>query len=193
MRFSNSEQHKHQLLQGSSKFILTIFCMVILTGLTYGCKSSGNHSGNQPIAADTLKTEKPEQKQILPNTAYELENSNSGKLSLPNNRGAVTYRLTKAVVKPKNATEKQLVLSIRAIFEGIGQGAFWEENFLLAIENGDVLNANNPTKDMVNPNKIYNKDISFTIPVEETKVMLIIMGLNGKSATLNLDLSKIKQ
>ena len=174
----------------SVKYSWILFSIIILIGTNNGCKSSGNHSGNTAIVADTVKID--QKQEILPNTAYKVAIPNTNKVELPNNRGAFTYRLLKALVVPKTATKKQLTLSIRAIFEGIGQGAFWEENFLLSLENGDVVNPDKLTKDMVNPNKIYNKDISYTIPIEENKVMLIIMGLSGKSATLNLDLTKVQ-
>ncbi len=178
----------------SIKYSWILFSIIIFIGTNNGCKSSGNHSGNTAIVADTVKTSvKAEQKQeILPNTAYKVAIPNANKVELPNNRGAFTFRLIKALVEPKTATKKQLTLSIRAIFEGIGQGAFWEENFLLSLENGDVVNPDKLTKDMVNPSKLYNKDISYTIPIEENRVMLIIMGLSGKSATLNLDLTKVQ-
>ena len=174
----------------SVKYSWILFSIIILIGTNNGCKSSGNHSGNTAIVADTVKID--QKQEILPNTAYKVAIPNTNKVELPNNRGAFTYRLLKALVVPKTATKKQLTLSIRAIFEGLGQGAFWEENFLLSLENGDVVNPDKLTKDMVNPNKIYNKDISYTIPIEENKVMLIIMGLSGKSATLNLDLTKVQ-
>ncbi|HRI26979.1 MAG TPA: hypothetical protein PK239_16285 [Chitinophagales bacterium] len=178
------------ILSGSRLVILGLMLFVLMVGgwSILGCKSSSNQSATatQTEPADTTAP-KPKTK-TLPQTAYRLP-LDANKVQLPNNRGTFTYRIQYAVVEPLNATEKKITFTLRAIFDGIGQGALWEENFKLALNSGEVLAANNPQKQMVNPSTTVNKDISFTIPKSERYVRFVIMGLGGKSASIPLDLA----
>lgn len=178
------------ILRGSKLVISGLVLWVfLLSGWSIsGCKSSNSPSAiaTQTEPADTT-TSKPKTK-TLPQTAYRLP-LDANKVQLPNNRGAITYRIQYAVVEPLNATEKKITFTLRAIFDGIGQGALWEENFKLVLDSGEILAANNPQKQMVNPSTTVNKDISFTIPKSERYVRFVIMGLGGKSASIPLDLT----
>ncbi|OWY19920.1 hypothetical protein C7N43_25035 [Sphingobacteriales bacterium UPWRP_1] len=164
--------------------------IVVLTFLLYaeGCKNPA-----APPTATTMPPpaapQQPKQPEIKPGTAYRIAIPLKSVKS-PNNKGNFTYRLLWALVEPLNSEQKKVTVQVKAMFEGAWQGAFWEENFIVVLGSGNVVAANNPTKDMVMPNRTVEKSISFTIPKSENKIDLMIKGRGNNFSNIPLDLTK---
>jgi len=164
--------------------------IVVLVFLLYGgsCKKTATppQAVTMPPPADAQQLKQPE---IKPGTAYRIAIPVKSVKS-PNNQGNFTYRLLWALVEPLNSEQKKITIQVKAMFEGAWQGAFWEENFIIVLDNGNVVAANNPTKDMVLPNRTVEKGISFTIPKTENKIDLMIKGRGNNFSNIPLDLAK---